>query len=98
MTFLRFGTFLCNCDRERHDLSLYARSPSLWAHLMADRDPLLNQEYSSSKQVSRGTQDGLYRWVAIEGHKIIQMGSYIEAHKMEGHKMEGHKMEDCTGG
>ena len=47
----RFGTFLCNCDKERHGLSLYARSPSLWAHLMADKDVLTNQEYEMNRQV-----------------------------------------------
>ena len=48
----RFGTFLCNCDKERHDISLYARSPSLWAHLMADKEPLLNPDFSPKTQVS----------------------------------------------
>lgn len=52
LVLFRFGTFLCNCDKERHDLSLYARSPSLWAHLMADSEALTNPDYSPNKQVS----------------------------------------------
>lgn len=40
-----FGTFLCNCDKERHDMSLYARTTSLWAHLSAIRESLVNHSY-----------------------------------------------------
>ena len=47
----RFGTFLCNCDKERHKLSLYATTASIWAHLMAEKDKLINPEYVPSKQV-----------------------------------------------
>ena len=48
----RFGTFLCNCDKERHDLSLYARTPSLWAHLSAMSESFTNSSYVETHKVS----------------------------------------------
>ena len=70
-----FGTFLCNCDKERHDLSLYARSPSLWAHLMADKDALLNHNYFPNRQVRRqcalANGNHLYACMHLIGQPII---------------------------
>ena len=47
----RFGTFMCNCDKERYDLSLYATTASLWAHLIAEKDKFINLEYTFTEQV-----------------------------------------------
>jgi len=51
LLYHRFGTFLCNCDRERHDLVLYARTVSVWAHIMAEREKFLNPDYSMTTDV-----------------------------------------------
>ena len=42
---------MCNCDKERYDLSLYATTASLWAHLIAEKDKFVNPEYVFTKQV-----------------------------------------------
>ncbi|CAI8000495.1 Myotubularin-related protein 1 [Geodia barretti] len=46
-----FGTFLCNCDRERHNLSLYATTLSLWAHIDTDLHSMLNSDFTETKKV-----------------------------------------------
>ena len=42
---------MCNCDKERYDLSLYATTASLWAHLIAEKDKFINLEYTFTEQV-----------------------------------------------
>lgn len=42
---------MCNCDKERYDLSLYATTASLWAHLIAEKERFINPEYVFTKQV-----------------------------------------------
>ena len=49
--YYRFGTFLCNCDKERHNLSLYATTTSIWAHLLAEKEKYINPDFVWSKQV-----------------------------------------------
>ena len=51
LLYCRFGTFLCNCDKERHDLVMYARTISLWAHIEAEREKFLNPDYCVSIEV-----------------------------------------------
>ena len=44
----RFGTFLCNCDRERTTLDVAHRTPSLWAHMNGQRARFTNHFYRPS--------------------------------------------------
>lgn len=47
----RFGTFLCNCDRERRQLALQQRTPSVWAMIAAKRDDFVNPLYTPREGV-----------------------------------------------
>lgn len=47
----RFGTFLCNCEKQRADVDLRARTTSLWAHLNAQADRFRNVLFSDSASV-----------------------------------------------
>ena len=50
----KFGTFLCNCDRERHTLDLRNRTPSLWAYMSSMRSEFTNTLFrpQSEREVS----------------------------------------------
>lgn len=41
----RFGTFLFNCERERVEEKLAEETPSLWGHIRATSESLLNPFY-----------------------------------------------------
>ncbi|OQR93428.1 myotubularin-like [Achlya hypogyna] len=38
----RFGTLLCNCERERQQLNVAGRTPSLWSYMLRRRPTFLN--------------------------------------------------------
>ncbi len=42
---LRFGTFLCNCDRERRQLDIKNKTTSLWSYLNSHKEQYLNPLY-----------------------------------------------------
>jgi len=43
-----FGTFLCNCERERKEVK--KKTKSLWSHVLTHRDDYLNALYASAYQ------------------------------------------------
>lgn len=49
----RFGTFIYNNDKERHDKSVVVNTLSLWAHIIAERGKMLNPQYHLLKEVLR---------------------------------------------
>ncbi|EQC32378.1 hypothetical protein SDRG_10124 [Saprolegnia diclina VS20] len=38
----RFGTFVANCERERHQLNVAGRTPSLWSYMLLYRSDFVN--------------------------------------------------------
>lgn len=52
VTSCRFGTFLCNCDRERAEQDLKSRTVSLWSFLRLNRNSFVSLVYRRPNQLS----------------------------------------------
>lgn len=53
----QFGTFVGNCERERHELKLSERTYSLWCYLDNHRDEYLNPFYLEPSSLSSKSND-----------------------------------------
>ena len=46
----RFGTFMCNSQKERHNLNLQARSTSVWTHVLDNLDRYMSPYYQVGQE------------------------------------------------
>ena len=47
----RFGTFLCNCDKDRTSKNVFSKTVPLWVHIAAIKHTLLNPQYHLTNEV-----------------------------------------------
>ncbi|OQR94666.1 myotubularin-related protein 2 isoform X2, partial [Thraustotheca clavata] len=68
----RFGTFVCNCERERYYLNVAGRTPSLWSFMLNHRHIYSNpfyREYDSTRH--RGEQGALIPPISLVLRRVV---------------------------
>lgn len=88
----RFGTFLCNCEREREKVKLRARTVSLWSYMNSQKERYRNALFNNCGNILVPDEtvirlkvwDELYmQWILEEAEGKKQLANFIKRKQEE---------------